>query len=87
MLFYLICQEATQIDPAVVDIDIVDKRIGPGKVDPFKKTRCMSTTRELSGMQSALFIVKTRLARFHVFKFRELHDFKANALGGDGIRR
>ncbi|GAH65554.1 unnamed protein product, partial [marine sediment metagenome] len=41
MLFNFICQETTQVDPAVVDIDIVDKRIGTGKINPFEKARRM----------------------------------------------
>jgi hypothetical protein len=87
MLFNFICQDTTQIDPAVVDVDIVDKRIGPGKINPFEKARRMGAIRKLSGVEPALFIDKNSLASLHVFNFREIHDVQAHAFRGDGIRR
>ncbi|MBA7714088.1 hypothetical protein ES703_123102 [subsurface metagenome] len=87
MLFNFICQETTQVDPTVVDIDIVEKRIGPGKINPFEKARRMGAIRKLSGVKSALFIDKNSLASLHIFNFSEIHDVQADAFRGDGIRR
>jgi len=37
VLFDFVGEKAAEVDPAAVDVDLVDERVGPGEIDPFEE--------------------------------------------------
>jgi hypothetical protein len=80
MLFYFISQEAAQMNPAVIDIDIVDEGVRAGEINPFEKAGSMRTASKFLSMDFSVLVDEDNLASLYIFNVREIHDIEADAL-------
>ena len=88
LLFDLFGKESAQVHPTVVDIDVIDEGVGPGKIDPFEETGRMGTAGELFGIELLLLVDKNDLAGLDILDRGEIHDveadgFRSKRIGGE----
>ena len=86
-LFDLFGEELAEVDPAAVDVDPVDERVGPGEVDPFEQAGRVGTAGELFGVNGAVLVDEDRLAGGDIPDLVESHDVERDALRADGEGR
>ena len=80
MFLYFFSQKATKVNPAVVNIDIINKGVRPGKIDPFKKAGAMRGIGNSAAMDLTIFINKDNFASLHIFDMGKIHYIEGDTL-------
>ena len=74
-----------EVDPALVDVDLVDERVGPGEVDPFEQARRQAALADPLPVEGPRLVDEDDLAGLDVLDLGEVHDVQADRLGGEGV--